>query len=128
MFFRAHCLSHVNFTSIVWDSAAQDPLIKLSSIYRRAAKIINPDREVSTQEKLTKLNILPLHAQLHYNKAVLVYKVHNNLTPKSQKRYLHRQQTVMAPINTICLPLTLTNIDQALHFQVPQFGMPFPPM
>ena len=86
MFFHAHCLSHVNYASLLWDSAANVHLLKLNSIYKRAPKIILSDQSLTTQEKFTKLNILPLHSQLYYNKAVLMYKVHNNSAPQYLKQ------------------------------------------
>ena len=82
MFFHAHCLSHVNYASVLWDSAANCHLLKLNSIYKRAAKIMHPDQNLTTEEKFAKLNILSLHSQLDYNKAILMYKVHNDLAPK----------------------------------------------
>lgn len=82
IFFNAHCLSHINYSSTVWSGAAQVHLKKLDSLYKRATKIIFPDPLLSTLEKQTALDILPLHKQLKYNKLLAVFKAQNELVPK----------------------------------------------
>ena len=55
---------------------------KLNSLYRRAAKLIFPDRSLYTSAKLKAFAILPLREQIVYNTAVLMFKVHMGLAPK----------------------------------------------
>ena len=52
---------------------------KLNSLHRRAAKLILPDRSLSTSAKLKALEIIPLREQFVYNTAVLMFKMHMGL-------------------------------------------------
>ena len=88
MFFYAHCLCHINYASVVWDSAASTHFKRLYSLFKRAMKIILPDPSLSTFEKQSQLDILPLQKMLHYNKCLLVYKVQNELAPEYLSQFL----------------------------------------
>ena len=81
IFFNAHCLSHINYASIVWSCSAQNHLKKLNTLYKRGTKIILPDPTLSTKEKQAVLDILPLNQQLEFQKLVSVFKTRFNLTP-----------------------------------------------
>merc|ERR1711860_237304 len=67
LFFNAHIMSHLNYASTIWDGCSQDTFKKLNSIHRRAVKQINCSQATSTDEKLKKLNILPLKKQLDHD-------------------------------------------------------------
>ena len=94
MFFNAHIISHINFASTIWDGCSQDTFIKLNSVYRRAVRQLD-NRQISTDEKLKKLNILPLRKQLNFNKTILTHKIYYKKTPdyltylldKTEERY-----------------------------------------
>ena len=88
MFFHAHCLCHINYASVIWDSAASTHFKRLHSLFKRAIKIILPDPSLTTFEKQSKLNILPLQKMLQYNKCLLVYKVQNELAPEYLSQFL----------------------------------------
>ena len=81
IFFNAHCLSHINYASTVWSCAAQNHLVKLNSLYKRAAKIILPNPMLSTLQKQAALDILPLNKQLEFYKLMSVFKTRLKLTP-----------------------------------------------
>ena len=53
---------------------------KLNSLYKRAIKLINVQKDITTDQKFSILGTLPLEKQLKMNKAVLVYKVLNGLS------------------------------------------------
>ena len=55
---------------------------KISSLHRRAARLILPDHSLSTTAKPKKLDILPLQEQFVYNTAVLTFKVHTGWAPQ----------------------------------------------
>ena len=109
MFFNAHCLSHINYASTIWSNAAENHLKKLDSLYKRAAKIILPDPLLSTLQKQTTLDILPLNKQLDFNKLVAVFKTRINLAPdhitnlliESTNRY--HSQNYLLPLTRIDL-------------------------
>ena len=81
IFYSSHILPHISFSSTVWDGCGETHLNKLNSIHRRAAKLLLPDKNPSTDEKMKALNILPLQKQLYFNKAVLMLKVNSRMTP-----------------------------------------------
>ena len=54
---------------------------RLNPLYRRAAKLILPNRSLSTTAGLT-LDILPLQEQFMYSTAVLMFKVHSSWAPQ----------------------------------------------
>ena len=107
IFFNAHCLSHINYASTLWSCAAQNHLIKLNSLYKRAAKIILPDKSLSTLEKQAALDILPLNKQLEFNKLTSVYKTRINLAPD----YITNLLIPSNRYNSINYLLPLTRID-----------------
>ena len=81
IFYSSHILPHISFSSTVWDGCGETHLIKLNSLHRRAAKLLLPDKNSSTDEKMKALSILPLQKQLYFNKAVLMFKVNRRMTP-----------------------------------------------
>ena len=81
IFYSSHILLHINFSSTVWDGCGETHLNKLNSLHRRAAKLLHPDKNSSTDEKLKAHNISPLQKQLDFNNAVLMFKVNRKMTP-----------------------------------------------
>ena len=81
MFYSSHILTHVSFSSTVWDGCGETHLNKLNSLHRRAAKLLLPDKNLSTDEKMKALSILPLQKQLYFNKTVLMFKMNRRMTP-----------------------------------------------
>ena len=65
----------------MWDGCGETHLIKLNSLHRRAAKLLFPDKNSSTDEKMKALSVLPLQEQLYFNKAVLMFKVNRRMAP-----------------------------------------------
>ena len=90
LFFEAHCLSRINYASTIWGNASEVHLKRINSLHRRAAKLILPDFSLTTSEKLAKLNILPLHKQLDYNKIILMFKVHINMAPPYLNEFIQK--------------------------------------
>ena len=72
MFYSSHILTHVSFSSTVWDGCGETHLNELKSLHRRAAKLLLSDKKLSTDEKMKALSILPLQKQQYFNKAVLI--------------------------------------------------------
>ena len=73
VFYSSRILPLINFSSTVWDGCGETHLNKLNSLHRRAAKLLLPDKNSSTDEKMKELSILPLQKQLYFNKAVLIF-------------------------------------------------------
>ena len=51
IFYSSHILPHISFSSTVWDACGETHLNKLNSLHRRAAKLLLPDKNSSTDEK-----------------------------------------------------------------------------
>ena len=89
LFFYAHCLSSINYASTVWSSACASHIKKLNSLHRRGIKLIMPGQLFTTEEKVSKLNILPLSQQFQNNTALLIFKIKLNLAPSYLNIFLH---------------------------------------
>merc|ERR1712074_321892 len=74
MFFNAHIMSHINYASTIWDGCCKDALEKLNSVYRRAIKHLIHNPNLSTDEIIEELYLLPLDKQLEVNKTILYRK------------------------------------------------------
>ena len=85
----------------------------LNSLDRRAAKLILPDRSLSTSAKLKASKILPLREQFVYITAVLMFKVHVGLAPQYVCDLLNRAPARQISIYYLALVLTYTR--RVLH-------------
>ena len=74
LFFNSHIIPHINFSSTVWDDCSEIHLSKLNPLHRRAGKLLNPDKNLSTGEEQKDLSILPIQRQLDFNKMPLMFK------------------------------------------------------
>ena len=101
LFFDAHILSHLNYSSTVWDGCCKDSFNKINRIHRRAAKIISPIQHISTEMKMKNLEILPLSEHLKYNKAILVHKIYHSKTPLYLKHLLRKAPERYNSLNLI---------------------------
>ena len=81
VFFNAHVRSHIDYASTVWDGSSESNLKRLNSLHRRAAKLILPESQLSTDQKLKKLEILPLSRHFQFNKGVFMFKMCRQSSP-----------------------------------------------
>ena len=81
LFFEAHINSYVNYVSTLWDNVSGEYMKRLNAVRRRAVKHLLPDQNITTDNKLTMLKILPLDKQLLFNKAVITHKIYHNKAP-----------------------------------------------
>ena len=60
-FFKSHIMPYVNYSSTVWDGCSEIHLSKLKTHFTAAqlAKLLNPDKNLTTDEKQKALSILP---------------------------------------------------------------------
>ena len=126
IFFSAHCLSHINFASTVWSSAAENHLIKLNSLYKRAAKIILPDPLLSTLQKQAALDILPLDKQLDFNKLVAVFKTRINLAPDYVTNLLMESSNRYHSLNYLLPPTRIDLFKTSFSFSGAQLWNSLP--
>ena len=81
MFFFAHCMSHMNYCSTVWSNASENSVSRVNSLHRRGVKLLCQEPNMSTDEKFSLLNILPLKKQMSLNVATMMYKCYSNAAP-----------------------------------------------
>ena len=81
LFFNAHIKSHLDYASVVWGGCSDALKKRLNSLLRRAGKLILPDKNLTTDQKLNKTGILSLHKQLDYNKGVFMCRALTNNAP-----------------------------------------------
>ena len=85
LFYHAHILPHLTYTSTVWDGCSNILFHKLISLHRRAAKLIIPELSLTTDAKLQPLGLLPLGERRMLNKAMRVFRAYRNLAPQYLK-------------------------------------------
>ena len=81
LFFNVHVKSHIDYASVVWGGCSDALKKRLNSLLRRSGKLILPDKNLTTDQKLNKIGILNLHKQLDYNKGVFMYRALTNSAP-----------------------------------------------
>ena len=105
LYYTAHIRSRIDYASTLWDGASENILKRMNSLHRRSAKLILQDPLLTTDEKMEKLEILPLNFHLHYNKCIIMFKIQNNLLPKqlcdsftpSVSRYMNHRMSFIVP-------------------------------
>ena len=86
LFFTSHIQSLIDYGSTLWDSASQNTLKPLHSLHRRALKLILLKQSSLEKDDYNKLNVLPLHTRLKYNKGILMKKIMVGNAPTSLSR------------------------------------------
>ena len=86
LFFTSHIQSLIDYGSTLWDSASQNTLKPLHSLHRRALKLILLKQSSLDKDDYNKLNVLPLHTRLKYNKGILMKKIMVGNAPASLSR------------------------------------------
>ena len=112
IFYEAYIKSHIDYASTLWDGISENLFKKLSSLYRRSAKLINPDPLLTTDQKMRSLDMLPLKEHLLFNKSMIMYKFYagalpsylNNVLPETkQSLYATSRSDVIVPTPRIDL-------------------------
>ena len=92
IFFHAHCMSYLNYASVVWSAGASKcNILRLNTLHRRAIKIISMDRNITTDQKLKNLDMLSLKNQFIFNTSILMYKVYHGQCPIYLNNLFHSQ-------------------------------------
>jgi hypothetical protein len=96
LFYFGHVQPHIDYCSSIWGHCSDTYKKHLSSLQRRAIKLIldiRVSRGTNIDHLFTRLNILPLEKRFYFNDAVLMFKIIHNTTPSylndlvSQKTY-----------------------------------------
>ena len=81
LFFSAHITSHTDYASVLWGCCSGALRKRLNSLLKRSSKLILPDKNLTTDQKLNMIGILNLRKQLDYNKGVFMYRALTNSAP-----------------------------------------------
>ena len=83
LFFQSYIMPLIDYGSIVWGSTSSSNLERLLKLQKRAARIIlKTDFRTPSVDIFQELGWLSVESRLTYNKAVLTYRVINNMTPE----------------------------------------------
>ena len=113
IFYNSPILPHISFSSTVQDGCSESHLDKLNSLQRRVAKLLLPDKNPSTDEKLKAFSIFPLLKQLHFHKAVLMFKADRKMTPS----YITSRRATTDPTDIHYLDPKNTFARPVYHYQ-----------
>ena len=86
LFFTSHTQSLIDYGSTLWDSPSQNILKPLHSLHRRALKLILLKQSSLEEDDYNKLNVLPLHTRLKYNKGTFMKNIMVGNAPSSLSR------------------------------------------
>ena len=100
--FNAHIKSHTDYASVVWGGCSDTLKNRLNSLLRRAGKLIFPDKNLTTDQKLNKIGTMILHKRLDYNKGVKLNKIGTMILHKwldyNKGVFMYRALTHNAPV------------------------------
>ena len=82
MFFNAYILPHLDYCCVIWGNCNITQEDKLIRFQKRAARLIL-DKDFTTPSKIlfTELSWLTFPERVNFQKAVLLYKIFNGLSP-----------------------------------------------
>ena len=82
MFYQGYILPLIDYGSITWGTTSKNNIERLLKLQKRAARIIlNANYDTASSYMFEKLGWSAITERHNYNKAVLIYKALNNLTP-----------------------------------------------
>ena len=108
LFFDAHIMSYLTYSSTVWDGCSENIFKQLNSIHRRAVKHLTNNQSLNTDEKLKALNILPLRKHLELKKLLMIHKIYYNQAPHYLTNIITKASTRYYSKNVI---IPKTNMD-----------------
>ena len=81
-FYQGYILPLLDYGSITWGSTSTANIERLSKLQKRAARIIlKADFDTPSVLMFQELDWLSVRSRMKYNKAVVIYKALNNMTP-----------------------------------------------
>ena len=82
LYYQGYILPLIDYWSCTWGSTSKANIERISKLQKRAARIIlNADYDTASSQMFDTLSWQTVTKRHNYNKAVLVYKALNNLTP-----------------------------------------------
>ena len=82
MCYQGYILPLIGYGSSTWGATSRNNIERLSKLQKRAVRLIlNADYDTASSDMFIELRWASITKRHNYNKAVLTYKVLNNLTP-----------------------------------------------
>ena len=89
LFYQSYIMPLIDYGSVVWGSTSTYNLDRILKLQKRAARIIlKADFLTRSEGMFAELGWQPVEKRIMYNKAVLIYKALNNLTPEYLSKLL----------------------------------------
>ena len=89
LFYQSYIMPLIDYGSVVWGSTSTYNLDRILKLQKRAARIIlKADFLTRSEGMFAELGWQPIEKRIMYNKAVLIYKALNNLTPEYLSKLL----------------------------------------
>ena len=105
LFYNAHIKPHLDYASIIWDGISENLFKRLNSMHRRTAKLIQPEKTMTTDEKLSSAGMLSLKDLLKCNKLIFIYKILNHKAPSYlQNMFTHSHSYYTSYKQNLILP------------------------
>ena len=132
-FYQGYILPLIEYGSITWGSTSTTNKERLSKLQKRAARIIlKADFDTPSVLMFQELDWLSVRSRIKYNKAVVIYKALNNMTPDYITKLLkpmsqtHSLNLRSGQNGTLYTPLARTSLySGAFPLQLPNSGTPY---
>ena len=87
LFFNSYILPHLDFCCIIWGSCSSILEDKLVKFQKRAARVIlDCDLYTTSSKRFKELNWQTFSERVTYQKAILMYRIINNICPDYLKK------------------------------------------
>ena len=89
LFYNAYIKPHIEYCSVVWCNISRCNINKINKLQRRDCKLILAQEHNGLEELLKRLDMLSFDQSVLLNKAMIIYKVYNNLAPNYLQELFH---------------------------------------
>ena len=133
-FYQGYILPLLDYGSITWGSTSTANIERLSKLQKRAARmILKADFDTPSVLMFQELDWLSVRSRIKYNKAVVIYKALNNMTPDYITKLLiptsqtHSLNLRSGQNGTLYTPLARTSLySGAFSCSAPKLWNSFP--
>lgn len=107
MFYNAYILPHLDYCCTIWGNCNSEYLDRVTKFQKRAARLIlDKDYDTPSEELFSMLNWMTFRDRIQYQKAILVYKILNNLAPSYLSNlFLHTCDTHSLNLRSVATDL-----------------------
>ena len=133
-FYQGYILPLIEYGSVTWPGTSSTNLHRILKLQKRAARIIlHVDYNTPSAIMFRELGWQPINKRLTYNKALLIYKALNKLTPEYSTNLLKpvsetHSRSLRSSVNgTLSVPRSRTSLfDRSLSSSAPRIWNSLP--